>query len=55
MIPDALTLNSRANLTEALGIRDGVQVGAIDDAVMVPEVATITIPATLKGAGMVIG
>lgn len=51
----AVYTDSRANLTEALGIRDGAQVGAIDDAVMVPDVAAITTPATLKGAGMAIG
>jgi hypothetical protein len=51
----AVYTDSRAALTDALGIRDGAQVGAIDDAVMVPEVAVITTPAMLKVVGMAIG
>ncbi len=41
--------DSRANLTEALGIRDGAQVGAIDETMKAPDMAT-TIPAPVKAA-----
>lgn len=44
----AFYTDSRANLTEALGIRDGAQVGAIDQAMNVPKMATI---ATHAGQG----
>lgn len=50
----AVYTDSRANLTEALGICDGAQVGAIDEAVKVPDVATVT-PATVRTVGMAIG
>jgi len=49
----AVYTDSRANLTEALGLRDGAQVGAIDETMKVQEVAT-AIPATLKAVGMAI-
>ena len=50
----AVYTDSRASLTEALGLRDGAQVGAIDETMAAPDVASAT-PATLKGAGMAIG
>jgi ATP-dependent exoDNAse (exonuclease V) alpha subunit len=50
----AVYTDNRASLTEALGIRDGAQVGAIDETMKAPDVATAT-PATLKAAGMTIG
>lgn len=50
----AVYTDSRANLTEALGLRNGAQVGAIDEAVKVPDVATAT-PATIRAVGMAIG
>ncbi|GAA3693622.1 hypothetical protein GCM10022268_00670 [Sphingomonas cynarae] len=49
-----LYTDSRADFTEALGIRDGAQVGAIDETMKAPEVATAT-PATVKAVGMAIG
>jgi hypothetical protein len=45
--------DSRTNLTEALGIRDGAQVGAIDETMKVPDVATAT-PAPVRVVGMAI-
>lgn len=50
----AVYTDSRANLTEALGIRDGSQVGAIDETMKVPDLATAT-PATVGAVGMAIG
>jgi len=50
----AVYTDNRANLTEALGIRDGAQVGAIDEAMKVPDMA-IANPAPVRGAGMAIG
>lgn len=50
----AVYTDNRANLTEALGIRDGAQVGAIDEAMKVPDMA-IANPAPGRGAGMAIG
>lgn len=49
----AIYTDNRASLTEALGVRNGNQVGAIDEAVKVPEVAIAT-PATVKAVGMAI-
>uniref|UniRef100_UPI0035CACCD5 hypothetical protein n=1 Tax=uncultured Sphingomonas sp. TaxID=158754 RepID=UPI0035CACCD5 len=37
--------DSRARLTDALGIRDGSQVGAIDEALLLDDRAGINIPA----------
>ena len=51
----AVYTDNRANHTEALGLRDGAQVGAIDEAVKVPEVAATATPATVKALGMAIG
>lgn len=50
----AVYTGNRASLTEALGIRDGAQVGAIDETMKVPDVAT-AIPATVKAVGMAMG
>ncbi|AXJ96344.1 MULTISPECIES: hypothetical protein [unclassified Sphingomonas] len=51
----AVYTGNRANLTEALGIRDGTQVGAIDQTMTQPKVATIATPTPVKAAGMAIG
>jgi hypothetical protein len=45
--------DSRANLTEGLGLRDGAQVGAIDETMTAPDVATAT-PVPVTAAGMAI-
>lgn len=50
-----LYTDSRADLTEALGIRDGAQVGVIDETMVQPKVVTIATPAPVKAAGMAIG
>ena len=55
MIGAAVYTDNRASLTEGLGIRDGAQVGAIDEAMKVPVVATTATPATVKVVGMAIG
>ncbi|WP_294338902.1 hypothetical protein [uncultured Sphingomonas sp.] len=49
----AVYTNSRATLTEALGIRDGARVGAIDETMKGPDVAIAT-PAPVRAAGMAI-
>jgi hypothetical protein len=49
-----LYADSRADLTDALGIRDGAQVGAIDQTMKVPNVATIANPAPVRAVGMAI-
>lgn len=53
----AIYTDNRASLTEALGIRDSAQVGAIDETMKAPDVATATpaTPATFKAVGMAIG
>ena len=51
----AVYTDNRARLNEALGIRDGAQVSAIDEAVKVPDVAAIATPATVRAVGMAIG
>ena len=50
-----LYADSRADLTEALGFRDGAQVGAIDQTMVRdrPEVAAIGMVA--KGTGLALG
>jgi ATP-dependent exoDNAse (exonuclease V) alpha subunit len=50
----AVYTDSRASLTEALGIRDGAQVGAIDETMKAPDVAASATPTTLKAVGMAI-
>lgn len=50
----AVYTDNRTNLTDALGIRDGAQVGAIDETVKMPEVATTATSATVRAAGMAI-
>ena len=50
----AVYTDNRANLIDALGIRDGAQVGAIDENMKAPDVAAAT-PAIVKAAGMAIG
>lgn len=50
----AVYTDSRANLTEALGMRDGAQVGAIDETMKVPEVKATATPATVRTVGMAI-
>lgn len=47
--------DSRPKLTEALGIRDGGQVGAIDETLLRQKGAAIAIPAPLKAVGIAIG
>ncbi len=47
--------DSRANLTEALGIRGGSQVGAIDETLARGKVATIATPAPVRTMGVAIG
>ncbi|MBD8548310.1 hypothetical protein [Sphingomonas sp. CFBP 8760] len=49
----AVYTDNRASLIEALGIRDGAQVGAIDETMKAPDMATAT-PATVKAVGMAI-
>lgn len=49
-----LYTDSRADLTEALGIRDGAQVGAINQTMKAPKVATIAIPAPVRAVRMAI-
>ena len=46
----AVYTDSRTALTVALGLRDGAQVGRIDETMNVPEVATIATPAALNDA-----
>ena len=50
----AVYTDNRASLTEALGLRDGAQVGAVDETMKVPDVAAITTPAPAKALGMAI-
>lgn len=50
----AIYIDSRAALTYALSIRDGAQVGAIDEP-LTDKGAGIATPATLKAVGMAIG
>jgi conjugative relaxase-like TrwC/TraI family protein len=49
-----LYTDSRADLTEALGIRDGAQVGAIDDTMTRQKGAAIATPAPVNAVGMAI-
>lgn len=47
--------DSRPKLTEALGIRDGAQVGAIDETLARAKGAAIAIPAPIRAMGVAIG
>ena len=50
----AIYTDSRASLTEALGLRDGAQVGAIDETLLRGKVAAIAIPTPVRAVGMAI-
>ena len=51
----AIYTDSRAKLTEALGLRDGAQVGAIDETLLRGKAAAIAIPAPVRAVGIAIG
>lgn len=51
----ALYTDNRASLTDALGFRDGSQVGAIDETMTRQKAATIAIPKHVGAVGMAIG
>lgn len=50
-----LYTDNRANLTDALGFRDGNQVGAIDETMTRQKATTIATPAPVRDVGMAIG
>ena len=50
----AIYTDSRANLTEALGSRDGAQVGVTDDSVNTPDAVATADPAPVNALGMMI-
>lgn len=51
----AVYTDNRANLTDALSIRDGAQVGAIDETMTQSKGAAIATPAPVRAVGMAIG
>ena len=50
-----LYTDNRASLTDALGFRDGSQVGAIDETMTRQKGTAITMPAHVRAAGMAMG